>query len=73
MTGDRWTASGQLAFQMHKNGGVLEIDVPASASPFVVVQLEFERCRVLAFKSINSLLGRDFRSAAIRVTDLCLS
>ncbi len=70
VTKDQWNELAQSELQINREGGVLEIEVPASASPIVVVHFDFERCHVLAIKSLKSLLGRDFRSVSIHITYL---
>lgn len=69
-TNNHWNVSSESEFQIHREGDGLTIDVPASASPFVVVRFDFERCRVLGLQSAESWSGGDFRRVSIQVTHL---
>ncbi len=70
VTRDHWNQLSQLELQIRRQGGLLEIEVPPSASPMMVIHFDFEKCQVLALKSLKSLLGRDFRFVSINITDL---
>lgn len=73
VTEDHWNPLSQLEFQICREGDAVEIEVPASTSPIVVIHFDFGKCCVLAARSLKSLLGRDFRSVSIHITDLDFS
>ena len=67
-----WNVMSQLEFQIQRQGGVLEMEIPASDRNLMLIHFDFEKSCRLAFNSAGSIWGRDLRAVSIHVADLDL-
>jgi hypothetical protein len=68
VAGAHWNVLSRLEFQVQREGGVLDIEIPPSDKPAVLIHFDFEKCYRLAFSNaLNSIRGRDFLSRRVTI------